>query len=352
VRDKRAAGENKTGYGEDKEPAGVSIVAEFARELHESFPCEKTQTLTPLEYPSKSVKLTDIRVVLFDVYGTLVNYWKNEFENEARKQEALLASFGKVIQRFGMEPYLVQMNPEEPPQKTLSDLYHGLISLKHGLAAEKNIEFPEVKIEEIWEAILLMLKRRGYDSSGLALGEGSDFNRCVAYCYNFFAFNRGLYPGVAGALQRLRAESIFCGIMSNAQFYTSMDLSLFFRDQSNDEIDDYSRLFEHDFVFFSYEYGVAKPNKLLFRKLFDALYEYQILPSQALLVGNDLLSDIRPAQEAGMKTAFFTGDSRCAFTHGGSGTIIPDISFSSWDEFAGRVTFYSKSEDGATKGLA
>jgi putative hydrolase of the HAD superfamily len=330
----------------------VSIVAEFARELHEKFPRENTQPFSTLEYPSKSVKLTDIRVVLFDVYGTLVNYWKNEFENEASRQEALLASFEKVIQRFGMEPYLVQMNPEEPPQKTLSDLYHGLISLKHGLAAEKKIEFPEVKIEEIWEAILLILKRRGYDPSGFSLGEGPDFNRCVAYFYNFFAFNRGLYPGVTGALQRLRAENIFCGIMSNAQFYTPMDLTLFLRDQSNDEIDDYSRLFDHDFIFFSYEYGVAKPHKLLFRKLFDALYEYQILPSQALLVGNDLMSDIRPAQEAGMKTAFFTGDIRCAFTHGSSGTIIPDISFSSWDEFAGRVTFYSKAEDGATKGLA
>jgi putative hydrolase of the HAD superfamily len=330
----------------------VSIVAEFARELHESFQCENNSAFTPLEYPSKSANIADIRVVLFDVYGTLVNYWKQGFENETSRQEALLAAFEKVIQRFEMKPYLVQMNPEEPPQKTLSDLYHGLISLKHGLAAEKKIEFPEVKIEEIWEAILLMLKRRGYDPSGLALGEESDFIRCVAYCYNFFAFNRGLYPGVANALQRLRAENIFLGILSNAQFYTPMDLSLFLRDQSNNEIDDYSRVFEHDFVFFSYEHGVSKPNKLLFRKLFNALYEYQILPSQALLAGNDLVSDIRPAQEAGMKTAFFTGDGRCAFTHGSGGTILPDISFSSWDEFARRVTFYSKAENGATKGLA
>jgi putative hydrolase of the HAD superfamily len=330
----------------------LSLVAEFARELHESFPCDNNQALTPLEYPSKTVKLADIRVVLFDVYGTLVNYWKKEFENESVKQEALLASFEKVIQRFGMQPYLVQMNPEEPPRKTLYDLYHGLISLRHGLAAEKNIEFPEVRIEEIWEAVLLMLKRRGYDFSGLALGEGQDFIRCVAYCYNFFAFNRALYPGVADALRQLKAENIYLGIVSNAQFYTPMDLSLFLRDQSGGAIDEYSRLFEHDFVFFSYEHGVAKPNKLLFRKLFDALYEYQILPSQALLVGNDLVSDIRPAQEAGMKTAFFTGDSRCAFLHGSGGKVLPDISFSSWNELARRVTFYSKAEDGATKGLA
>ncbi|HUI91890.1 MAG TPA: HAD family hydrolase [Chitinivibrionales bacterium] len=330
----------------------MSIVAEFARQLHESFPCEKGMELTPLDYPSKGGSLADIRVALFDVYGTLVNYWKRVFATEAGRQHAVLAAFDKVIDRFGIKKYLVEMNPDEPPEKTLSDLYHGLISLKHGLAAEKNIEFPEVRIEDIWEAILLMLERHGYDPSGLALGKGSDFLRCMAYCYNFFAFNRGLYPGVADALQRLKEENILLGILSNAQFYTPIDLSLFLRDQSNGDIDDYSRLFEHDFVFFSFEYGVSKPNSLLFRKLFDALYQHQILPSQALLVGNDLVSDIKPAQEAGMKTAFFTGDNRCVFTHGSDWTIIPDISFTSWNDVSRRVTFYSKAENGATKGLA
>jgi putative hydrolase of the HAD superfamily len=320
----------------------LSITAEFARELHESHPCRNNRTIVPVEYPYKSEELTDIRVVVFDVYGTLFNYWREEFESEERKKKALLDSFAKTIIRFGMQRYVNEMSPNEPAEKTLNDLYHGLISLKHQLSAENKTEFPEVRVEEIWEAILLMLKRRGYDPTQFGLGEGKDFVRCMAYCYNFFSFSRGLYSGVADALKQLHDRNLRLGILSNAQFYTPIDLSLYLRDQTAGEIDDHIRLFDPDLVFFSYEYGVSKPGRLLFRKLFDALYEYQVTPSQTLFVGNDLLLDIKPAQDAGMKTAFFTGDSRSAFFHDLAGTIIPDLTFSKWDELPSRVSFHSQ----------
>lgn len=328
----------------------MSIVAEFARELHRAYPGKNDRPLVPLDYPSKVERLTGIRVVLFDVYGTLFNYWRPEFGAESSKQGILLKAFRETISRFGMQKFLVEMNPSGPAEKTLCDLYHGLITLKHELSAEKKIEFPEIRIETIWEPIVLMLKRRGYDPSAMHLGGDADFLKCVAYCYNFFSFNRGLYPGVAEALQRLRSENILLGIVSNAQFYTLVDLSLFLRDQTSDECDDYVRLFDRDLLFFSFEYGVSKPHPLLFRKLFDALYEYHVLPSQALFVGNDLSSDVRPAQEAGMKTALFTGDGESVFLHGLGGTVVPDICFSKWDELANLVTFFSKEGVEATKG--
>jgi putative hydrolase of the HAD superfamily len=329
----------------------VSIVAEFARELHESFPNASDRPLVPVQFPARNEELGDIRVAIFDVYGTLFNYWRDEFETEQRKQNALRDSFAKTMDRFEMRRYIEEMNPDEPAEKTISDLYHGLITLKHELSAEKKVEFPEVRIEEVWEAIYLMVKRRGYDQSALHLGQDKDFIRCLAYCYNFFSFNRGLYPGVASALQQLHERNIRLGVLSNAQFYTPIDLSLFLRDQSNGEIDDHIRLFDQDLMFFSYEYGVSKPNKILFRKLFDALYEYEILPSQALFVGNDLGSDILPAQEAGMKTAFFTGDSRSAFMHDLAGVVVPDMTFSSWEELPRKISFHAKTVVETTKGL-
>ncbi len=328
----------------------MSVVAEFARTLHESIPRPQNRALAPVEYPFKSERLAGVRVAVFDVYGTLFNYWRPEFATHKGKQDALLAAFGETITRFGMRQSLLDMNPDEPAEKTLHDLYHGLISLKHELAAEKKVEFPEIKIESVWEAILLMLKRRGYDSAPLRLGGDSDVVKCAAYCYNFFSFARSLYPGVYAALAKLSADNIRLGIVSNAQFYTLIDLSLFLRDQSGGACDDYIRLFDPNLMFFSHEYGVAKPHGLLFRKLFDALYEYHVLPSQALFVGNDLSTDIRPARESGMKTAFFTGDDKSAFVHDLSGLEIPDITFSSWDDLAGRVTFHSGAGDNGAKG--
>ena len=327
-------------------------MADFARELHEKHSGDAGRTLEPVDYPSRSDVLTDIRVVLFDVYGTLINYWRPEFSAEDSKNNALLGAFKKTISYFGMEQYLVEMNPQEPAEKTLWDLYHSLIALRHKLSLDKKIEFPEVKIEEIWNMIILMLKRRGY-VPGAAFSrdaDASEFARCVAFYYNFHSFNRGLYPGVAGGLKSLSDNNILLGIVSNAQFYTAIDLTLFIRDQSEGEIDDYARLFDPDLLFFSFEYGVSKPNQVLFRKLFDALYQLQILPSQALFVGNDLVSDIKPAGDAGMKTGFFIGDKESAFVHDSGGIVIPDIAFSSWDELPQRVSFHSKIERQPLKG--
>jgi putative hydrolase of the HAD superfamily len=320
----------------------LSIVAEFARALHESRPKVDDRPLQPLPFHQVGGHLNDIKVMIFDVYGTLFNYWKNEFSQEPAKDKALLDAFSATLTYFGMEPYLLEMNPKDRPEKTLWDLYHGLIALKHDLLREKETEFPEVKIEEVWLTILLMLKRHGFSFKKMNFGSDDEFSRCIAYYYNFHVFSRGLYPGVAEALLTFKKKNIILGILSNAQFYTPIDLTLFLRDQSNGRIDDSGELFEGDLCFFSYEYKIAKPSRFLFQKLFDALYEYQALPSQTVFVGNDLASDIKPAQEAGMKTAFFAGDDRCAFVHDLENNVVPDIVFSDWNELPERISFHEK----------
>jgi len=320
----------------------MSIVAEFAGELHKAHPNPQTRLLHPFSYRSSQEKLNDVQVCIFDVYGTLFNYWKPGFGKETSKKQALLEAFRKTISYFNMGPYLLEMDPESPAEKTLWDLYHGLIAIKHNLLIEKEIEFPEVKIEDVWLAILLMLKRRGYGFTQKDFGPETQLAQCIAYYYNFYAFNRGLYPGVSDALVALKKKNMRLGIVSNAQFYTPIDLTLFLRDQTGDHIDDLGELFDPDLVFYSFEYSVAKPGQVLFRKLFDALYEFQVLPSQTVFVGNDLAADIRPASEAGMKTALFTGDDQSMFTHDLENTVVPDISFATWDDLVEKVSFYEK----------
>lgn len=320
----------------------MSIVAEFAHELHKADPNPPTRALRPFSCPSSQERLTDIRVLIFDVYGTLFNYWRPEFGLIPSRNEALLEAFRKTIAYFGMGPYVLAMEPGAPAEKTVWDLYHGLITIKRGLLEEKEVEFPEVKIEEVWNAILLMLKRRGYRFTHKDIRTEAQLAQCMAYYYNFHTFNRGLYPGVSDALCALRKKNMRLGIVSNAQFYTPIDLTLFLRDQSGGGIDDLGELFDPELVFYSFEYSTAKPGPLLFRKLFDSLYEYQVLPSQTVFVGNDLAADIRPAKEAGMKTALFTGDDQSIFKHGLENSVVPDISFTEWDELVNRVSFYEK----------
>jgi putative hydrolase of the HAD superfamily len=46
----------------------------------------------------------------------------------------------------------------------------------------------------------------------------------------------------------------------------------------------------------------------LYERAVEALRNKNIAPANALYVGNDMLNDIYPAQQAGFQTALFAGD--------------------------------------------
>lgn len=320
----------------------MSYLAEFALKIHESRNTPSSEELLPVNYPSKTEKLGDIRAIICDVYGTLINYWRPDFSEVESKERSVLAAFRNTATFFGMNEYISKVNPPEPPEKTLNDFYNGLITLRHDQSKSKGILYPEIKIEQIWELIITILKRHGYEPPLKDDENIRDFSRRIAWYYNFCALGRELYPGVFTALDAIKKKNVKIGLLSNAQFYTRIDLTLLLRDQSNHQIDDMDELFDIDLTYLSYEYLVAKPEQLLFRKLFDALYEMQILPSQTVYIGNDLVNDILPAQQIGMKTALFTGDTNSAFISSGEGKILPDITFSHWDELESRIEFHKE----------
>jgi putative hydrolase of the HAD superfamily len=241
-----------------------------------------------------------------------------------------------------MAEVLSEMNPGAPPARTLNDFYNGLVALNHEKSAAKGIELPEVRVEEAWSVIVMMLKRNGYDAESYAPRGAGDFARYLAYTYNFAAMGRQLYPNAADALIKLKEDNIVLGILSDAQIYTPIDMTLLLRDQSGGKIDDYNELFDTDLTFLSYEYGFAKPSEVLYRKLFDALYEYQILPSQTVFAGNDLSLDIKPAAALGMKTALFCGDGATVFGMGAD--TIPDIAFDDWADLPRMISFHGDTE--------
>lgn len=318
----------------------MSIAAEFATEIHEKFNGGTTLDFKPFTYPARLDKLTEIKAVIFDVYGTLVNYYDPRFAHENGKDIALLDGFKKVCDYFHLNDVLFKMNEANSPEETLRDFYHGLIALNHDKSKDKGVSFPEVKIEEVWKIIIMMLGRHGYTTDDLELGTIEDVAKCMAFYYNFHALGRGFFPGVVDAIKKLKENNIKVGVVSNGQFYTPIDLTLFVRDQSEDKVDDYLDLFDPEFTFFSFEYNCARPGRRLFEKLFDSLQENQILPSQTVYVGNDLSIDVKEAQEVGMKAAYFTGNRDSTFMHDLEGEVYPDISFSNYEELLNRISFF------------
>jgi len=325
-----------------KEPL-LSDLAEYARRLHESERRAYPRRLAPLRHESAHDTLKGVRAVIADVYGTMVNYWRPGFEGRDTREALLVEAFSGIVDRFGMGETLAAMNPADPPAKTLCDFYNGLLAINRQKSVGEGNALPEVRVEEVWSVIALMLKRNGYDAGAPLRGDPAGFARRLAYTYNFLSMGRELYPGVSSALKKLRDSNIALGILSDAQFYTPVDLTLMLRDQSGGRVVDYCELFDTDLTFLSCEYGFVKPSGTLYRRLFDALYEYHIAPDQTVVVGNDLTTDIAPAAALGMRTALFCGDDLMVFGRDGGGDgVVPDIVFYDWEELPERLLFHGE----------
>jgi putative hydrolase of the HAD superfamily len=94
------------------------------------------------------------------------------------------------------------------------------------------------------------------------------------------------------------------GLISNAQFFTTLLFEWFLGADAT------ALGFGTELIILSYQLGCAKPSPVLFEAAAAAIETRGIARSATLVVGNDMLNDIYPAQQMGFQTALFAGDAR------------------------------------------
>jgi len=236
-------------------------------------------------------KLSNIRAVLFDVYGTL-----------------LISGSGEVgtVGRAACEPALAEafravgLTMSAPAAQGMRCFYE-TIEASHVASQAAGIEYPEVDIVEIWRKVLAELRRRdvvegpadaAVDPARLAVEYEARANPCWPM------------PQMQKCLVQLHDASILLGIVSNAQFYTP-ELFVALLEKSAETLG-----FDPQLAYYSYRQGRAIPGAAMYRQAVETLRARQIAADEALYVGNDMLNDILPARELGFHTALFAGDRR------------------------------------------
>jgi len=221
----------------------------------------------------------DIRCVLFDIYGTL--FISASGDISLAKQNSPQMEKIKLL----LAAYEIQKSP-----RALLDELHGAIKARHLELHDKGIDFPEVKIDRIWQQVLQ------------AVDQGS----IRQFAAEFELITNPVYPmpNLADLLSTCRQQGLLMGIISNAQFYTPY-LFNWFLDSDPEGLG-----FSPDLIFYSYIFEMAKPSVALFKMAAEKLKEKEIQPSSVLYIGNDMLNDIYPAQHTGFQTALFAGDER------------------------------------------
>ncbi len=208
----------------------------------------------------------DIRALLFDVNGTLIDIETDEgLEEIYRAIGHFLMYQGISIRRWEVR-----------------DLYFQIMQRQRAESTEKFVEW---NAESVWGEFLE--------------NKATDYTRTLppeklAQLPLFLAeLHRGIarkklrsYPQVQETLNQLRSHYSMA-VVSDAQSPYAVP-----------ELRSVELLHHFDSVIVSGDYGYRKPDARLFQKALDTL---QVRPEQALYVGNDLYHDIWGAQQVGMK---------------------------------------------------
>lgn len=213
---------------------------------------------------------------IFDLYGTLVDIHTEEEEKSVWEKLALFYGYYDAIYQ-----------PRE-----LFDAFRGLITQKEsakrkemqskpGKAADTHEAFPEVEIEQIF--LELFLKKGVTADMTLAIHAGQFFRILTTEYLR-------LYDGAEELLTALKEAGGKLYLLSNAQrIFTEYELHTL----------GIASYFED--IFISSSCGVKKPDERFFRMLLD---KHHIDVSRAVMIGNDMNSDIRGAKQVGLSTFY------------------------------------------------
>ena len=136
-------------------------------------------------------------------------------------------------------------------------------------------------------------------------------------------------PDVESVLSKLASAGLTLGIVSNAQFYTTLTLTALLGER-------WKSWFLPSLCFWSHKYKEAKPGPHLYRRASAALKEfYGISPQEVVMIGNDVEHDIMPALACGFRAILFAGDRRACRLGGASrqnATSWPWLTMTHWQQ--------------------
>jgi putative hydrolase of the HAD superfamily len=214
--------------------------------------------------------MTNIRALLFDVNGTLVDIETDEWMEEAYRAVSHFLTYQGIRLRRG----------------EVRDLYFQIVKEQFAASTER---YPEFDVVAVWRELL---RRHSTDyTRSLSPEKLQQMPLFLAELQRGISRKRLLaFPQTQEILAQMRSS--YClGVVSDAQ--------------SAYAVPELRRAGLADYfapIVISGDYGFRKPDPRLFQA---ALNKLGIGPEEAIFIGNDRFRDIHGARQVGMKTILF-----------------------------------------------
>lgn len=258
---------------------------------------DKLQELQPIptDFCPNLKTTSPPKAVIFDIYGTLIISSSGDIDQASMSVQSMKEAMDAGGFEKDLKDSVYSFLLEQLPLKIKSN---------HSELRAKGHPFPDVDIFKVWNEMF-----EEAEKSELLKRKGTESLADVIFIFELLSNRVFPMPGMKEILLALKEKNIPLGIVSNAQFYTPIIMNYFLSGEfsTKQEID----FFDPDLSVYSYKELRAKPDVKLFNKINSTLAnKYNLEPSDAVFVGNDMLKDVYTATNSGLRTALFSGDKR------------------------------------------
>lgn len=250
------------------------------------------------------VPFSDVRAVLWNVYGTLLTLVGGDLYFEHPQPLNMNVALDKTLQEFKM--WISMSRKPGQPADYLAHIYQQVL-LEQKTVTVGGEKHPETSSEKVWESIVKKLLQKDYKFDTGFYGSLNEFSRKIAYFFHASLQGTACYPGAAEALRHVASKKgLTQGLLADGQCFTLVQLQRGLTAQ--DEAAKLDDLIAADRRWLSYEVRARKPSERLYRTALEALREQGLEAAEILHIGSRIAQDIIPAKRLGMRTALFAGD--------------------------------------------
>lgn len=248
--------------------------------------------------------LEGIRAVTWSVYGTLLRISDGELvfdvPDALRRQVAL----EKTIEEFHMWQSMTRK--PGPPWEQMYDQYKRLVEDRQMAGTRHKGDAPEVDSSAIWRTIVERLQQKEYHYEASTYGDMDAFSEKISYFFHSSLQGVEASPQAREALLAVSDAGLRQGLLSDGQSFTLVQMLRALRAQGT--LPAPGGLFDLDCVILSFQHGVRKPSKSLYRAAVECFRDHGVAPEEILHVGSRVSDDLAIAKRFGMKTALYAGD--------------------------------------------
>jgi FMN phosphatase YigB (HAD superfamily) len=249
------------------------------------------------------VPLPNVRVVLWNIYGTLLSISEGELLFQHPQEFVMDLALDKTVQEFKMW-FSMSRKPGQPSEY-MGQIYSKVLDQQR-MAGPPDEKYPEVCADRVWDAIIKKLFQKDYQFDTSFFGSLNEYSKKIAYFFHASLQGTGCYPGAAAALEHVRSRDLKQGILADGQCFTLIQLKRGLSKQNARVCLDH--LVDSDLRVLSCEHGARKPSERLYVHMLQALARHGIKADQVLHIGSRLREDLAPARRLGMRTGLFAGD--------------------------------------------